>query len=104
MVSLKQVNHKVTILMMIIKVFPFSFTDANSNLFSAEAINDIIRYCKGTMDVLKRKRVTKDLLYRYLHQNGNAPKSDKIEMIRQCTKLWERPDLSDLEVRKNSRS
>lgn len=55
------------------------------------------------MDVLKRKRVTKDILYRYLHHAGVEPKSDKIEMIRQCSQLWETPPVSEVEVRKNDK-
>ncbi|XP_074602322.1 uncharacterized protein C3orf38 homolog isoform X1 [Brevipalpus obovatus] len=68
-----------------------------------EATDCIVKYCKNTMDVLKRKRVTKDVLYRYLHQAGVEPKSDKIEMIRQCTQLWDTPPVSEVEVRKNDK-
>lgn len=58
---------------------------------SEESIELIVKYCKDAFDVLKRQKVAKADLFKYLKdQNIDiSPKSDKGDMIQACLKLWQ---------------
>lgn len=57
----------------------------------SECIELIVKYCKDPYDVLKRQKVTKADLFKYLKDENVdiSPKADKNDMVQCCLKFWQ---------------
>lgn len=57
---------------------------------STEAIEAIITYSQDAEELLKRKKVHRDVIFKYLANEGVAmlPNSDKQQLIRRTTEYW----------------
>jgi hypothetical protein len=60
------------------------------SFYALDAINSIVTYASSSLDVLKRRKLKKEILVNYLTQK-KAPLnfgSDKLELIKICLNLW----------------
>ncbi|XP_015793509.1 uncharacterized protein C3orf38 homolog [Tetranychus urticae] len=55
-----------------------------------DAIQSLLKYCKDSLDILKRKKITKDVLFKYLKESNVdvSPRCDKAELIHKCMSHW----------------
>ncbi|XP_052420680.1 uncharacterized protein C3orf38 homolog [Carassius gibelio] len=64
-----------------------------------EAIEAIITYSQDAEELLKRKKVHRDVIFKYLASEGVAmpPNSDKQQLIRRTTEYWSSGEISERE-------
>lgn len=58
--------------------------------WSTEAIEAIITYSQDAEELLKRKKVHRDVIFKYLANEGVAmlPNSDKHQLVRRTIEFW----------------
>jgi len=58
--------------------------------FIAEAVEAILVYTTSPAELLRRKKVKREVLFRYLHGEGVviAPNTDKYSIIHRILELW----------------
>lgn len=60
-------------------------------MYISEAVTTILQYTENVMSLMSRKKITKELVFRYLHQNqvdGVSPAQDKRAMIELLLSHW----------------
>lgn len=57
---------------------------------STEAVEAIIAYSQSAEELLKRRRVHRDIIFKYLAKEGVAvpPSSEKQQLIKRTLELW----------------
>lgn len=57
---------------------------------STEAIETILSFSKNAEELLKRKKVYRDLIFKYLSKEGvtMSPSSEKHQLVKRTLELW----------------
>ncbi|KAM9804763.1 uncharacterized protein C3orf38 homolog [Neosynchiropus ocellatus] len=66
----------------------------------SDAIETILSFTKNAEELLKRRRVHRDLIFKYLVKEGVAmlPNSDKHQLMSRCLELWSPKPVADLKM------
>lgn len=68
----------------------------------SDAIKTILSFTKNAEELLKRRRVHRDLIFNYLVKEGVAmlPNSDKHQLMRRCLELWSPKTVTEFKMPK----
>ncbi|XP_053733333.1 uncharacterized protein C3orf38 homolog [Synchiropus splendidus] len=66
----------------------------------SDAVETILSFTKNAEELLKRRRVHRDLIFKYLVNEGVAmlPSSDKHQLIHRCLELWSPKPVAHFEM------